>query len=224
MRKKLTAILALAAMTQVGCYNSYFIDTTELEKLESSVEPQDVVTVYGDCPRGTTAASITELGPLYAQNDTPPEETPPAEGTVDDDVMSEIEAITGDAEATDAADGTAKQGAPAEQGTKGDGVAAPAPAGRAGCTEVQVSTQNALKLVTVDGTENVTPFNFIMSGGQLVSPEYNLLRDLEEVEGARVREFSTFKTVSTIVLVSAVAIGTFVGISFLAPDAGGFAP
>lgn len=99
----------------------------------------------------------------------------------------------------------------------------PADAGRPGCTSVPVSTANPVTVVTKEGDEyRVTPFNFIMSGQQLVSPEYDLLLPLQDVEGAEVRQFSTWKTVGTIVGVSAVAIGTFVGISVLAPDSAGF--
>lgn len=234
--KKLVATLTLASFTQVACYNSYFIDKTELEKLESTVEPQEVVEVYGDCPAGATTASVFEMGgPVYAQAEG--EEEEPGE-SVDDEVMSEIEDITGDEEetATDATS-TGEEEKTAETGeakadtdtktkkkskkTKKD---APMPANRQGCTRVEVSTANALQVVTNEGKARVTPFNFIMSGGQLVSPEYDLLVPLKQVEGARVREFSTFKTVGMILGVSAVAIGTFVGISLLAEPAGGFQP
>merc|ERR1711974_34741 len=93
----------------------------------------------------------------------------------------------------------------------------------AGCTEVEVSTNNALQVVTTDGAEKrVTPFNFIMSGGQLVSPEYDLLENLNDVRGAEVSEFSTWKTVGTVVGVSVVAIGTFVAIGVLAGESSGF--
>lgn len=219
MRRKLTAILALAAFTQTACYNSYFIDKTELEKLESSVEPQEVVTVYGDCPSVASTASIYELGPLYAQA----EETPPPADSVDEDVMSEIEDITGETQTTDAPPTDKPADKPSDKAPAGEKAPAAA-ADRPGCKRVEVSTANSIQLVTDQGRERVTPFNFMMSGGQLVSPEYDLLLRLDQVEGARVREFSAFKTVTTIVLVSAVAVGTFVGISILAPDSGGFQP
>jgi hypothetical protein len=57
-----------------------------------------------------------------------------------------------------------------------------------------------------------------MSEIQLVSPEYDLLLNISEVEGAEVKQFSLWKTVATIAGVSVVAIGTFVGISVLAPE------
>ncbi len=230
--KKLVATLTLASFTQVACYNSYFIDKTELEKLESTVEPQEVVEVYGDCPAGASTASIFEMGPVYAQAEGGEEE--PGE-SVDDEVMSEIEDITGDEEetATDATSTEEEKTAPAAEEKKAASTKkkskkskkdAPMPTNRQGCTRVEVSTANALQVVTNEGKARVTPFNFIMSGGQLVSPEYDLLVPLQQVEGARVREFSTFKTVGMILGVSAVAIGTFVGISLLAEPAGGFQP
>lgn len=225
MNKKLVATLTLASFSQMACYNSYFIDKTELEKLESTVEPEEVVEVYGDCPGGGTA-SLYEMGPVYAQADAPAEE----QGSVDDDVMDEIEAITGDDEddtASDATDSGTDSSAATKKDKKkgGDKLAEkPLPANRTGCTAVEVSTANALRVVTVEGNERVTPFNFIMSGGQLVSPEYDLLVPLTMVEGAKVREFSTWKTVGTIVGVSAIALGTFIGISVLAPKSEGFQP
>ncbi len=92
-----------------------------------------------------------------------------------------------------------------------------------GCTRVPVSTVNALTVLISDGSrQRVTPFNFVMDQVQLVSPEYDLLVQLDQVDGAEVREFSTWKTVATITGVSLVSIGTFVGISILAPDEGGF--
>lgn len=208
MNKKLVASLAIASVAQLGCYNSYFIDKTELEKLESSVEPAEVVTVYGDCPTGSVA-SIFNMGTLYAQAD---DDEPPVsadDGGVDD-LLSEIEEVTDTTTTTTATD------------AGGAGEARPVPANRAGCKEVDVSASNAIKVVTTSGDQRVTPFNFIMSAGQLVSPEYDVLVSLNEVEGAKVQEFSTWKTIGTIVGVSAVAIGTFVAIGVLAPTSDGF--
>lgn len=229
MNKKLVASITLASFTQFACYNSYFIDKTELEKLEATVEPQEVVEVYGDCA-SPASASVFELGgPVYAQADTDEEDAdaPPSDPGSADDVMSDIEDIAGEADADetdDAAAGETDETAGQKTSTQqagNDKAAAKQPA-RAGCKSVQVSGANALQVVTAAGNERVTPFNFIMSGGQLVSPEYDLLVPLQQVEGAKVREFSTFKTVTTIVLVSAVAVGTFVGISILAPESDGF--
>jgi hypothetical protein len=97
------------------------------------------------------------------------------------------------------------------------------PVGRTGCERVPVSTANSVNVVSTSGESfRVTPFNFMMSEQQIVSPEYDLLMGLNQVKGAEVREFSTWKTVATIVGVSAVAVGTFVGISLLAPEGKGF--
>lgn len=88
-----------------------------------------------------------------------------------------------------------------------------------GCTLVPVSTVNALTLLTMDGGEQrVTPFNFVMDNVQLVSPEYDVLLQLDQVEGAQVREFSTWKTAATITGVTMLTVGTFVGLSLLAPE------
>lgn len=92
-----------------------------------------------------------------------------------------------------------------------------------GCTVVPVSTVNALTVLINDGpNQRVTPFNFVMDDIQLVSPEYDVLVQLERVDGAEVREFSGWKTAATIAGVSAVTIGTFVGVSILAPEEEGF--
>lgn len=92
-----------------------------------------------------------------------------------------------------------------------------------GCERVAVSTVNALTVLTSDGSEQrVTPFNFVMDDVQLVSPEYDVLVQLERVEGAEVRDFSGKKTAATITGATLLTVGTFVGISILAPDEEGF--
>lgn len=91
-----------------------------------------------------------------------------------------------------------------------------------GCTVVPVSTVNALTVLTSNGEQRVTPFNFVMDDVQLVSPEYDVLVQLDRVEGAEVREFSPWKTTATIAGVSVLTIGTFVGVSILAPEEEGF--
>ena len=89
----------------------------------------------------------------------------------------------------------------------------------AGCKKVPVSTANAINVVVEDGSKRrVTPFNFMMSEKQLVSPEYDLLLSLKRVKGAKVREFSLWKTIGTIAGVSAVSLGTFIGISLTSSD------
>lgn len=179
--KTLAALVTLVAFSQVACYNSYFITKSELEKLESSVEPKEVVEVFGDCD--PEAVALLEQPEAWA------------EVAQEADVASDAAESTPDPET---------QVPP-------------------GCALVEVSTVNALFIVMKDGSmQRVTPFNFIMSQGQVVSPEYNLLETLDNVDGAEVNEFSTWKTVGTVVGVAAVAVGTFVGISLAGGDSEGF--
>jgi hypothetical protein len=193
--KRLILLLAVMGLTQVACYNTYFIDKDELEKLESQVEQQEVVMVYGDCPKGASAQQGGE------------DADPSAYRSVQLD--GSMWAAADDEEPATASDAT--------------GTSEAAEPGRAGCERVPVSTANAMNVVTEDGESfRVTPFNFMMSQQQLVSPEYDLLLSLDEVEGGEVREFSTWKTVGTIAGVSAVAVGTFVAVTLLAPDGDGF--
>jgi len=92
--------------------------------------------------------------------------------------------------------------------------------GSSECTEIPVSTSNAINVVTNNGDQRrVTPFNFMMSEQQIVAPEYDLLLSLDNVKGAKVREFSTWKTVGTIAGVAAISVGTFVGLSLTSPEA-----
>lgn len=193
---RIALLLLVAALgTQTACYNTYFIEKDELAKLESSVQQREVVEVYGDCPAKATPAPAPEARYriLEDSNAYAQADTPaPAEG--------------GET-ATDA-------------GATGE---AAVPPGKEGCVKVPVSTGNSLKVVRTDGTEaRVTPFNFIMSDSQLVSPEYDLLENLNDVEGAEVKQFSTWKTVATIAGVTVVSVGTFVAIGLLADDGGGF--
>jgi hypothetical protein len=181
---KCAATLALLGMSQFGCYNTYFITTQELQKLESSVEHREVVEVYGDCPG--TASLPLPTGKTFAESE------PQTAAT-----------------ATDAATPSATE---AGEST-----------GISGCEKVAVSTGNAVNILTSEGERRrVTPFNFIMNGGQLVSPEYDLLMRLDNVQGAEVSEFSAWKTIGTALGVTGVAVGTFVGISLLAPEGQGF--
>lgn len=200
---RIVALLLLCFLTsQTACYNSYFISKNELQKLESSVEQKDTVTVYGDCPEGYVPAAVTEeevveqasyrtlKGPLYAQAE--------VETEVATDANGEVEAVE-EEEVGMAAPETASD-----------------PNAVAGCVAVDVSTANPLVILTNSGEDlRVTPFNFIMSGKQIVSPEYDLLENLSDVQGAEVAEFSTWKTVGLIVGVTAAAVGAFVGISLL---------
>ena len=186
--------MALLGMmsVQVGCYNTYVIDREELRKLESSVEQREVVEVYGDCPTGSTATSRYRV--------------------LDGSYVAQAEG-----------DAPSAPEVPAQDSGVASDAAGDAPAGRAGCVTVPVSTANALRVVTIDNqTHRVTPFNFIMSDSQLVSPEYDLLLSLDQVTGAKVKRFSTGKTVATIVGVTLLTVGTFAAIAVLAPDDPGF--
>jgi len=214
--RKISAILVLAVFTQTACYNTYFISKNELQKLESSAEPQATVLVYGDCPAGTQSTAMMPgqfglNGSLWAQ--VKPEDAPktPAVEAADDALPPEIEEATKEVIDAPPIDSTKKTTTVIDKNTS--------QTTPPGCTAVRVSGGNTLQIVTTSGNERVTPFNFIMNQKQLVSPEYDLLLTIDEVEGAEVSEFSTFKTVFTIVGVSAVAIGTFVGISLLADPA-----
>lgn len=196
---KVVVTLTLLSLTQTACYNTYFIDKTELSKLGSSVEQREIVEVLGDCPvQAKPAASAYQIlgveGQAWAQADAP-------------------------AAPTDAAPAPAAPAATANDATS------TAPTEDAnGCTKVPVSTANTLNLVMVSGDrKRVTPFNFIMSETQVVSPEYNLLEQLNTVDGAEVKQFSTWKTVAMISGATVATIGTFVAISLLAGDSGGFA-
>lgn len=191
-------LLLFAALT-MGCYNTYFVTTTELQKLESTAEPIEVVEIFGDCPQTASLDHFMHL--MVAQAD---DDYDPLADILGDRPTDEEEPTT------DAPD------------TRATTPTTPVTATPPGCTRVEVSTANAVNILTTDGgRERVTPFNFIMSGGQLVSPEYDLLLRMQDVQGAEVSEFSTWKTVGTIVGVSAVAIGTFVTISILAPESDG---
>ena len=209
------ALVALLCFGQVACYNTYQIDTQELEKLESTVEQREVVTVYADCAGGLEAPTEPELEEpaepvepeatrgmprtvVLAQNDVTSEEAP----EVADDAGGEVPVAADDAE--------------------GEVPVAAEPA-RPGCVPVPVSTANSMRVLTREGDQlKVTPFNFILDQVQLVSPEYDLLIPRQQVLGAEVKEFSAWKTVATIGLVTAAAVGAFVAISVFAPEEEGF--
>ena len=183
---RLLAALLVVMVSQLGCYNRYFITKDELEKLESQPEVREVVTVQGDCSGAQASLTPTEQrpdSPLLAQA----AETGESEG--------------GDATATDAS----KKGSSSGKAS-----------GNARCVSVPVSTSNPISVVTDTGEEfRVTPFNFEMSQTQLVSPEYDLLLSLDRVKGAQVRQFSTWKTIATFAGAAAVSVGTFVTIGAL---------
>ena len=49
------ALVSALMMSQLACYNTYTISTSELAKLESRVDRVEVVEVLADCPEGATA-------------------------------------------------------------------------------------------------------------------------------------------------------------------------
>lgn len=208
--KRSVAIIALAAFSQTACYSSYFITKSELEKLESTAEQRETVTVFGDCPSGTAKYKTLE-GKMWAQA-APVEEEDALPAEIGEAVPTEIEEAT--EEKSDAA--------PTAEAVPAATTTATVETVPAGCTKVDVSTANPLQILTKDGKKRVTPFNFIMNNQQLVSPEYNLLENLNDVEGAEVSQFSTWKTVGTIAVVTVVAVGTFIGVTLLAPEGESF--
>jgi 2,3-bisphosphoglycerate-independent phosphoglycerate mutase len=126
------------------------------------------------------------------------------------------QATEGGKTAAASTEGTSKKN---DSASKSDATSKGADSGKR-CTSVPVSTNNAVQVVKENGEKfRVTPFNFMMSERQLVSPEYDKLERLEDIRGAKVREFSTWKTVGTIVGVTAVTVGTFIGIGIASPDA-----
>lgn len=92
-----------------------------------------------------------------------------------------------------------------------------------GCPTVKVNTASPLRVVTTEGsTFRVTPFNFAMTDSQLVSPDYDLLLPIDEVEGAEVQTFSGLKTGLMIGGGVATAVATFVILALTAGEERGF--
>lgn len=191
------ALITIAAFFQTACYNRYFVTKDELEKLESGVEVQKVVTVQGDCPGSSSARE---------------------EGTREGPKLAASEGASNSSTSEEGAD-TKSDASPPREGEKSSSGNEASETNRPGCSSVPVSTSNAINVVLDNGEKRrVTPFNFMMSDEQLVSPEYDLLLSLERVKGANVREFSTWKTVGMIAGVTAVTVGTFVGLSLTSED------
>lgn len=187
------AALSIVCFSQAACYNTYMIDKNELKKLESSVEPQEVVVVYADCANtGEKPAAPAKKAQRYNS----------LNGTMWAQAAAKPADTKSDATSTKAVDKVPD---------------------RPGCTKVPVSTANSLSLVTKkDERKRVTPFNFIMSESQIVSPEYDLLEPLNGISGAEVKEISGWKTAAMITGVTLVTVGAFVGISLLAGEDTGF--
>ncbi len=92
-----------------------------------------------------------------------------------------------------------------------------------GCPIVKVNTASPLRVVTTEGQNfRVTPFNFAVTDTQLVSPDYDLLLPIDNVEGAEVETFSGMKTGLMIGGGVVAAVATFVLIALNAEDDRGF--
>jgi len=92
-----------------------------------------------------------------------------------------------------------------------------------GCPTVRLNTASPLRVITNDGQyHRVTPFNFAMTDTQLVSPDYNLLLAIAEVDGAEVQTFSGWKTGLFIGGSVAAAAAIFAVISLTAEEERGF--
>ncbi len=94
---------------------------------------------------------------------------------------------------------------------------------KTGCATVRLNTASPLRVITTDGVyHRVTPFNFAMTDSQLVSPDYDLLLAIDQVDGAEVQTFSGWKTGLFIGGSVAAAVAIFVGISVTADKERGF--
>jgi hypothetical protein len=92
-----------------------------------------------------------------------------------------------------------------------------------GCPTVRLNTASPLRVITNDGLyHRVTPFNFAMTDTQLVSPDYDLLLPIAEVDGAEVQTFSGWKTTLFIGGAVTAAAATFLVITLTAEEERGF--
>ena len=81
---------------------------------------------------------------------------------------------------------------------------------------VEISAETPLEVTLVGGDSyRITPFNFLLSDQQLVSPDYDLLLSAKNVEGAQIREISYGKTFGLVGGVVAVVAGAFITLSLL---------
>lgn len=92
-----------------------------------------------------------------------------------------------------------------------------------GCPTVRLNTASPLRVITKDGVyHRVTPFNFAMTDSQLVSPDYDLLLAVDDVDGAEVQTFSGWKTGLFVGGAVATAAATFIVIAVTAGEERGF--
>ena len=79
---------------------------------------------------------------------------------------------------------------------------------------VEISPETPLEVETQDGSQyRITPFNFLLSETQLVSPDYDLLLPAEQVSTAEVREISYGKTFGFVGAVVVVVAGGFTALA-----------
>jgi hypothetical protein len=83
--------------------------------------------------------------------------------------------------------------------------------------EVEISPETPLEVRTTDGaTYRITPFNFLLSETQLVSPDYDLLLPASAVTDAQVRQISLGKTLGLVGAFVLAVGGGFAAVTFLA--------
>lgn len=82
---------------------------------------------------------------------------------------------------------------------------------QSGEREIAMSATTPIRVVTEDGRRHsISPFNFVLSETQLVSPDYDLLLSRESLVGADVSEFAPGKTIALISTVTLAAVAGFV--------------
>ena len=80
--------------------------------------------------------------------------------------------------------------------------------------DVEIAPETPLEVIASDGNQyRITPYNFLLSDTQLVSPDYDLLLPADAVSGAEVREISYWKTFG---LVGTIVVGVAGGFTALA--------
>lgn len=82
---------------------------------------------------------------------------------------------------------------------------------------VEISATSPIEVRTVDGARyNVSPFNFTFDQNGLIAPDYDLLLQRDEVDGARVFRFAKGRTIGVLIGSIVAAGGGFAAVSILA--------